>query len=121
MSSQNPYPIDLEEFRSWLSSQPPNMVVGNACSDDMCPLAEFLNLLYEGSRFAVNLSEYRRIMDDISLGVAPDVVSDLPLWARQFVFSVDRAVHFYDMPVFASAALHLLDAACVSAAELEVS
>lgn len=118
MSDLNLYPLDLEELYLFLLAQPMNAVVGMACSDGDCPLARFLNAQYPGSSFVVNVAEYRRLMDDISLGAeccAADVVSPLPAWAQDFVHLVDASSDFWeDVPVTAFDALAFLCAACTA-------
>lgn len=95
MSDLNPYPIDPFEFDAFLQAQDLHSVAGIACDDTDCPLSRFLNAMYPDSTFAVNMTEYRRIMDDISLGVEPaDVVLPLDAWAQDFAWLVDLFADF---------------------------
>lgn len=111
----NLYPIDFDEFYAFLSAHAADAVIGFSCDDGKCPLASFLNIQYEGSTFLVHLTEYERVMDDICLGVEPDVCSALPLWACQFAYFVDsRSNYTAGLPVLAGDALHLLSQVCAT-------
>lgn len=115
MSECNPYPLDYEEVSTFLTSYEVDAVIGTACDDGDCPLARFLNAFYPGSQFLVNMTEYRRVMDDISMGVEGDAVFPLPEWAQDFVFLIDQWAGFDDNePVIALDALCLFQAACRS-------
>lgn len=112
----DPYPIDLDELRAWLLAHEPVAVVGMSCDDGGCPLACFLNQQYADSTFYVNTTEYRRSMDDVSLGCEPDAVFLLPTWAQGFVFLVDESAFFSeDIPVSAFDALWMLSVSCAAA------
>jgi hypothetical protein len=90
----------LEEFHSWLLSQPPSAIVGHSCDDGDCPLARFLNAQYEGSRFLVHCCDYERVMDDIAVG--PDLPAErfmLPLWAQEYVWLVDLVSGNAELPI----------------------
>jgi len=115
MSSLNLYALDREAFLLWLLEQGPTEHVGLACDDGACPLAVFLNQQYEGAGFLVNMTEYSRMMDDISLGVEPaDVVLPLPEWAQDFVSLVDQFAGFQEgVSICARDALFLLGTASV--------
>jgi hypothetical protein len=109
----NPYPIALVAFHSHLLAHDRNATVGIAWRDDDCPLARFLKEHYPGSVFVVNQTDYRRVMDDIALGLEPDAVFPLPSWARAFTFLVDRTAGVDDhFPLFAYDALMLLYESC---------
>lgn len=111
--SDNPYPIDPDELNMFLQAQPLEAIVGMSCDDGDCPLARFLNVQYEGSTFFVNMTTYRRCMDDVSLGLEADAVFPLPSWAADFVHTLDEASLFCDdLPVAALDALFFLHAAC---------
>ncbi|HEY3991340.1 MAG TPA: hypothetical protein VGM01_00550 [Ktedonobacteraceae bacterium] len=117
----NPYPIDHEELYTFLESQAPDSVVGLSCDDGACPLARFLNAQYEGSTFYVSFTEYRRVMDDVSLGCEADAVLPLDEWAQDFVYLVDESAQFEeDTPVSALDALCFLAASCMAHGLLEV-
>jgi hypothetical protein len=112
-SMSNLYPIDPIEFHAFLQAQASTSVVGIACDDAKCPLARFLNAHYDGSTFVVNRSEYRRLGDDVSLGLDCDDVYDLPEFAQDFVMLVDRASGYLNgMLVYVGDALSLLQEAC---------
>ena len=100
MSNVNPYPIDVEEFHSWLLAQPPTAIVGKSCDDEACPLAAFLNAHYVGSSFLVHCCDYERNMDDISLGrdLEPERFP-LPEWAQEYVYVVDVLAHGVESPI----------------------
>jgi hypothetical protein len=78
-------------------------------------------LIYEGSTFYVNMTEYRRVMDDVSLGCEADAVFPLDEWAQDFVYLVDESAEFTeDYPVSALDALCFLAASCMAHGLLEV-
>lgn len=108
----NLFPIDPFEFQAFLLDQEPYAVVGASCDDLACPLARFLNAQYASS-FAVNMTEYLRLMDDVSLGKEVDAVFPLPEWAQDFVSLVDQSADYVDgVPVSALDALRFLWASC---------
>jgi hypothetical protein len=111
----NPYPLDPVAFEAFLQEHAVNAVVGLSCNDGQCPLACFLNAFYPGSTFLVSLSEYRRVMDDMCLGVEPDATFVLAPWAQAFAFQVDRLADFReDVPILAGEALRVLSQVCAS-------
>lgn len=112
VSDVNLFPIDLDEFQAFLLAHELDAVVGSSCDDAACPLARFLNAQYAGS-FAVNTTEYRRLMDDVCLSYDGDDVYPLPEWAQDFVSLVDESADYASgVPVSALDALCFLHAAC---------
>lgn len=118
MEDFNLYPIEVDTFREWLCAAPqPGAIVGVSTDDTNCPLSNFLQSNY-GCRFAVHLTDYERLSDDLLYGLVD--TWNLPEWAETFVRRLDFSTGCLREPVTYERALTLLDEACVFAGvELE--
>jgi hypothetical protein len=92
------YPINRDDFRTWLRSGPEDRIVGMQCVPCKCPLSLFLAGTY-GQEFSVTPRKYRPTNSEYAVC--------LPDWAVRFVYDVDRQ----DLPgldVSANLALRIL-------------
>jgi hypothetical protein len=102
------YALDPDTFREWLTEQPETNIVGIACQDTKCPLANFLQSLYGGS-WMVNHSGCEWLDHGMLYDI--ETLSPLPPWADCFVWLVDQLTDFFESSVSALEALILLDRA----------